>query len=454
MTSFAWLAGFGLLAAPAPAFDFAPFWKHWGDGQAEISTYRLVTPRYGEKREGQAVLIYVTEDMSDTLRVKADPGKHPASDVFPALKLNHVRSFQAGIYDYRIMTSTFARVAQGFPVAKISFTSQEWCGQVYHQLLPRGASIESVSHSYFDGEADATMKLPMMPAGVLEDQLWILLRDLLNEDFDSVIVDTPELYQEARNYVLNIAPDKEKIVKLHQGKVKVFEQLGLEKQLKMLFGRSVSLPQGGYLIVEHTEALHVIDVNSGNKSNSEADQEATALSVNREAAKEIARQLRLRDMGGIIVIDFIDMKKAENKKAIQDIMKDEMRTDRSKYTILPLTKFGLMQITRQRVRPEMNVITAENCPTCGGTGKITASIAISDIIEHHLEHILQNQNEKKPTIIMHPFLFAYFTKGFPSIRMKWYFKYKTWVNLITDTSFGITDFKFLYDHNEPIELIG
>jgi len=281
-----------------------------------------------------------------------------------------------------------------------------------------------------------------------------MLRDLLNEDFDSVIVDTPELYQEARNYVLNIAPDKEKIVKLHQGKTKIFEQLGLEKQLKMLFGRSVSLPQGGYLIVEHTEALHVIDVNSGNKSNSEADQEATALSVNREAAKEIARQLRLRDMGGIIVIDFIDMKKAENKKAIQDIMKDEMRTDRSKYTILPLTKFGLMQITRQRVRPEMNVITAENCPTCGGTGKITASIAISDIIEHHLEHILKNQNEKKPTIIMHPFLFAYFTKGFPSIRMKWYFKYKTWVNLIMDTSFGITDFKFLNDHNEPIELIG
>lgn len=281
-----------------------------------------------------------------------------------------------------------------------------------------------------------------------------MLRDLLNENFDSVVVDTPELFQEARNYVSNIAPEKEKIVKLHQGKNKVFEQLGIEKQLKMLFGRSVSLPQGGYLIIEHTEALHVIDVNSGNKSNNEDGQEATALSVNREAAKEIARQLRLRDMGGIIVIDFIDMKRPENKKLIQDIMKDEMKTDRSKYTILPLTKFGLMQITRQRVRPEMNVVTAENCPTCGGTGKITASIAISDIIEHHLEHILEKQNEKKPTILLHPFLHAYFTKGFPSIRMKWFFKYKTWVNLIQDTSFGITDFKFLNDHSEPIELNG
>jgi ribonuclease G len=256
-----------------------------------------------------------------------------------------------------------------------------------------------------------------------------MLRDLLNENFDSVIVDTPELFQEAKNYVHNIAPDKEKIVKLHSGKSKVFEQLGIEKQLKMLFGRSVSLPGGGYLIVEHTEALHVIDVNSGNKSNTEQDQEATALSVNRESAKEIARQLRLRDMGGIIVIDFIDMKKAENKKLIQDIMKDEMKADRSKYTILPLTKFGLMQITRQRVRPEMNVVTSENCPSCGGTGKITASIAVSDVIEHNLEHILLKQNEKKPTILLHPFLFAYFTKGFPSRRLKWYLKYKTWILL-------------------------
>lgn len=174
------LAALVLFAAPA-AFDPTPFWKHWGDGQAEISTYKLTMPRYGEMREGQAVLIYVTEDMSERLRVKAEPGNHPASDVFPALKLNHVRSFQAGIYDYRLMTSTFTRVAPGFPVAKISFTSQEWCGQVYHQLLPRGARIESVSHSYFDGEADASVALPMRPGGLFEDQLWIVLRDLLGE---------------------------------------------------------------------------------------------------------------------------------------------------------------------------------------------------------------------------------------------------------------------------------
>jgi ribonuclease G len=279
-----------------------------------------------------------------------------------------------------------------------------------------------------------------------------MLRDLLNNDFDNVIVDTPELYNEAKGYVHNVAPEKEKIVKLHQSKTKLFEQLGIEKQLKMLFGRSVSLPGGGYLIVEHTEALHVIDVNSGNKSNSEDDQEATALSVNREAAKEVARQLRLRDMGGIIVIDFIDMKKADNRKLIQDIMRDEMRGDRSKYTILPLTKFGLMQITRQRVRPEMNVATHETCPSCGGTGSITASIAVSDIVEQHLEHLLTKQNEKKLTILVHPFLSAYFTKGFPSIRMNWFLKYKTWITIMEDSSFGITEFKFLNQNGDQIEI--
>jgi ribonuclease G len=279
-----------------------------------------------------------------------------------------------------------------------------------------------------------------------------MLRDLLNNDFDNVIVDSQELYNEAKDYVHNVAPEKEKIVKLHTGKTKLFEQIGIEKQLKMLFGRSVSLPDGGYLIVEHTEALHVIDVNSGNKSNKEDDQEATALSVNREAAKEIARQLRLRDMGGIIVIDFIDMKRAENRKLIQDIMRDEMRGDRSKYTILPLTKFGLMQITRQRVRPEMNVSTHENCPSCGGTGSITASIAVSEIVAQHVEHLVLKQNEKKLTILVHPFLHAYFTKGFPSIRMNWFIKYKTWISMMEDSSFGITEFKFLNQNGDEIEI--
>lgn len=172
-----------LCAQQAWADDFQTFWKTWGDGNAEVAGYRLVQPRYGATREGRAVLIYVTEDFSDSARVKADPGRHPAADVYPVMKLNHVRSFQTGIYDYRLMTSTFSRVSSGFPVAKISFTSQEWCGQVFHQLLPRDSKLESTSHSYFDGEADQRVDLPIPAGGIYEDQLPILVRGLAGPSF-------------------------------------------------------------------------------------------------------------------------------------------------------------------------------------------------------------------------------------------------------------------------------
>lgn len=285
------------------------------------------------------------------------------------------------------------------------------------------------------------------------DRASSILRDMLNESFDSITVDTKEIYEEIKTYIRTIAPDKEKILKFHQGKNKLFEAVGIEKQLKTLFGKSVSLPGGGYIIIEHTEALHVIDVNSGNKSNSESDQEKTAVNVNMEAVKEVARQLRLRDMGGIIVVDFIDMKRAENRRLVYEKMKEEMKDERSKFIILPLSKFGLMQITRQRVRPEMNIITLETCPTCNGTGKITASILVSDLIESNLEYIFNKQNEKSVTIVVHPYLHAYFTQGFISKRVNWYFKYKKWVNIEKDTSLGITQFKFLNQQGEEIEIV-
>jgi ribonuclease G len=280
-----------------------------------------------------------------------------------------------------------------------------------------------------------------------------ILRDMLNESFDSISVDNKEAYEEIKNYIKTIAPEKEKIVKLHQGKVKLFEAAGIEKQLKSLFGKSVSLPGGGYLIIEHTEALHVIDVNSGNKSNAESDQENTALAVNLEAAKEIGRQLRLRDMGGIIVVDFIDMKKADNRRIIYEKMKEEMKDDRAKFVILPLSKFGLMQITRQRVRPEMNISTLETCPTCNGTGKITASILVSDQLENNLEYIINKQNEKHIRIALHPYLHAYFTQGLISRRLKWFFKYQRWIRMEKDTSLGITEFKFKNEQGEEIEIV-
>lgn len=279
-----------------------------------------------------------------------------------------------------------------------------------------------------------------------------ILRDVLNESFDSILVDDKDLHLEIKNFIKGIAPEKEKIVKHYTAKTKIFEALGVEKQLKTSFGQSVSMPTGGYLIIEHTEALHVIDVNSGNKSNREDNQEDTALKVNIEAAAEIARQLRLRDMGGIIVIDFIDMRKVENKKKLFATMKEEMKDDRSKHTILPLSKFGLMEITRQRVRPEVNISTKEICPSCSGTGKISASIQIADQIDNTLKYIIESQNEKKITIAMHPYLYAYFTAGIFSKRVKWFSKYFRWINLVEDSSMALTEYEILNSQGETIQI--
>lgn len=279
-----------------------------------------------------------------------------------------------------------------------------------------------------------------------------LLRDLLNESFDNILVDDKKLYEEIKAFIRTISPEQEKIVKLYAGKAKLFEFYGIERQIKSAFGQTVSLKGGGYLVIEHTEALHVIDVNSGNKSNREEDQETTALSVNTEAAREIARQLRLRDMGGIIVVDFIDMKNPEHKRLIYKIMKEELSQDKAKSTVLPLSKFGLMQITRERVRPQLNIVTMEVCPACNGTGKIGASILVSDQIERQLEYLIRKQNERHLVLAVHPYLYAYFTKGFPSVRMRWFFTYWRWIRLEENTSLGITEFKFLNREGEEIQL--
>ncbi|MCU0390291.1 MAG: Rne/Rng family ribonuclease [Thermoflexibacter sp.] len=279
-----------------------------------------------------------------------------------------------------------------------------------------------------------------------------LLRDVLNESFDSIIVDDKNVSEEIKDYIHNIAPDKEKIVKYYTGKSKIFEAYGIEKQLKLLFGQTVSLGSGAYLVIEHTEALHVIDVNSGNKSSSENDQETTAFNVNMEAAAEIARQLRLRDMGGIIVIDFIDMKSPEHKRLLYEQVKKEMKNERAKFTVLPLTKFGLMQITRQRVRPELNIVTMEKCPSCNGTGKISASISIGDQIESKLDYILTKQNESGIALIVHPYLHAFFTKGLFSIRFNWFLKYRKWIKVQQDSSLGVTEFHFKNANEQLIEV--
>ena len=246
-----------------------------------------------------------------------------------------------------------------------------------------------------------------------------VVRDHLNMNFDGIHISDEGVFNEIKDYIRTVAPEKEKIVKLYNGKEPIFDKLGIVKQIKAAFGKTVSFKQGAYLIIEHTEALHVIDVNSGNRSRSASDQETNAVEVNLAAADEIARQLRLRDMGGIIVVDFIDMHKHDHKQKVYTRMKEAMALDKTKHNILPLSKFGLMQITRQRVRPEMHIETAENCPTCNGSGKIQPAILFPEMVKNELSLLIGEKQLKKLRLDLHPFLAAFMKKGFNSEEKKW-----------------------------------
>ena len=279
-----------------------------------------------------------------------------------------------------------------------------------------------------------------------------LLRDVLNDSFSSIAIDDQTIYNEVRTYIAQIAPDKEKIVKLYKGKESIFEHYGVDKQIKGAFGQNVSLKSGAYLIIQHTEAMHVIDVNSGHRSKSDNDQEQNALDCNMEAAVEISRQLRLRDMGGIIVIDFIDMHSPANRKILFDKLRDAMAVDRAKHTILPPSKFGLIQITRQRVRPELVIEILEKCPACNGTGEIQPSAIITDEIENNLRYILKEQNAKSVKLWVNPFIEAYLKRGFPSMQMNWFMKYKTWIPVKAIPSYHFLEYHFLNKLDEEIKL--
>ena len=277
-----------------------------------------------------------------------------------------------------------------------------------------------------------------------------ILRDILNVTFNSIYVNDASFFWEIKEYISTIAPEKEKIVKLFKGEAPIFEHLGVNKQIKSSFGKTVSFKNGAYLIIEHTEALHVIDVNSGNRAKSGKDQESNALEVNLAAAVEIARQLRLRDMGGIIVIDFIDMQSFDNKQSVYEKMKEAMSTDRAKHNILPLSKFGLIQITRQRVRPEMNIETIEKCPTCKGTGEISPTILFADNLENHIRDIFQEYDPSKITIQVHPIIAAYLKKGPFSIRQKWSLKYRRRIKIVQLTSLNLLEYNILDKFGDEI----
>jgi ribonuclease G len=295
---------------------------------------------------------------------------------------------------------------------------------------------------------DNLFKVPRMkaPAIVYEETARIvaLLRDIFNASFQHIYINDRDVYNSVYDYVNLIAPEQKNIVKLYADELPVFDKFGVTKQTKSLFGRTVTYKGGAYLIIEHTEAMHVIDVNSGNRVKGSTEQEKTAFEVNLAAADEIARQLRLRDMGGIIVIDFIDLMEAANRQQLFEHMNKAMSEDRARHNILPLSKFCLMQITRQRVRPILDVQTSESCPSCFGTGVMKSSVLFTDSLEGKIDCLVNKHNVKQFTLHVHPYVAAYINKGLLSLRLQWKMKYSTKMKVIPNQSLAFLEYKF-YD---------
>ena len=273
-----------------------------------------------------------------------------------------------------------------------------------------------------------------------------MIRDLLNGSFSNIYIDDQATYEEVRDYIRTIVPEKEKIVKLYKGNVPIFDNFDVSKQIMSLFAKYVSLRKGAYLIIE----LHVVDVNSGNRAKVDDDQERTAMDVNLAAAAEIARQLRLRDMGGIIVIDFIDLHKSENRNALVEEMRKLMAADRAKHTILPLSKFGLMQITRQRVRPETQVDMREVCPACHGTGTVTPAALLDEQIENQIAYFAQDRGERYIRVRVNPVVAAFLKKGLFSLRLRWMMRYKCFIRIVANSHTGIIETKFFDRRNKEL----
>lgn len=283
------------------------------------------------------------------------------------------------------------------------------------------------------------------------DKTVSILRDFLSNDFDQIVTNSEELFEEIQAYVATIAPQKKNIVKLYKDREPIFDYYGVSKQIKASFGKVVNIKRGGaYLVIEHTEAMHVIDVNSGHRVNAEQSQEANALEVNLEAAAEIARQVRLRDMGGIVIVDFIDQREPQNRKILFDAMVKDMENDPSRHTVLPPTKFGLIQITRQRFRPQTQIDVLETCPACSGTGKIRPSVCVVDDIDRDVEYLVKDTNAKGFSVVLSPYVYAYMRRR--RYRLKWWWRYKRWIKLREGNAYGFLEYRFLDRNGEEIKL--
>ena len=340
------------------------------------------------------------------------------------LRLRHlVESIKPKNFGVIIRTS-----AEGKSVAELNHALQTLL-QAWHQTVAKARTAP-------------------VPSLIFEEESRIVgvLRDIFSPSFEDIYVNDPEALEQIKKYVSLISPEKADIVHLYSSDQPIFDHFNITRQIKSSFGKTVSFKSGAYIIIEHTEALHVIDVNSGNRTKAGSDQETNALDVNIHAADEIARQLRLRDMGGIIVVDFIDMAKSEHRQALYDHMRQVMATDRARHNILPLSKFGLMQITRQRVRPVLDITTTETCPSCFGKGEVQPSLLFTDTLKEKLDYLVNHLHQKNFILYVHPFVHAYLTKGLISEARRWRMKIGGKFKILPDESLAYLQYRVL-DHN-------
>ena len=306
----------------------------------------------------------------------------------------------------------------------------------------------------WDDAITQVQKTTERPQLVFEEQSRsvALIRDLFNTTYDGIYINDQTIFSQVRDYVSLIAPEKTDIVKMYTGNVPIFDNFSVTKQIKSGFGRTVNYKRGAYLIIEHTEAMHVVDVNSGTRIKKENGQEANALETNLGAADELARQLRLRDMGGIIVVDFIDMNLAEDRQLLYERMCENMKKDRARHNILPLSKFGLMQITRQRVRPAMDVAVEESCPTCHGTGKIKSSILFTDQLESKIDRLVNKIGIKRFSLHVHPYVAAYINQGMFSLKRRWQMKYGLGIKIVPSQKMAFLQYEFYDQKRQFIDM--
>ncbi len=303
-------------------------------------------------------------------------------------------------------------------------------------------------------EAVAKAQKAEAPALVFEEQNRVVgeLRDIFSPTFENVWVNDPGVYEQILKYVNLIAPERKEIVKLYDKDTPIFDHFAITKQIKSSFGKTVTFKSGAYIIIEHTEALHVIDVNSGNRSKAANDQESNAIEVNLRAADEIARQLRLRDMGGIIVIDFIDLNKAEHRQQLYEHMKQVMANDRARHNILPLSKFGLMQITRQRVRPALDIVTSEACPSCYGRGEVQPSLLFTDTLKEKIDYLVNTLGKQGFIMYVHPFVDAYIKKGLFSMYGKWRREFGRQFKVVPDQALAYLQYRIIDSEGNELDL--